>query len=143
MTEADGLFVYGTLREGGAHHGWLRRTHPEGWTRAWTPGRLFHLPEGYPAMVVQAAPDSPPPGQGWVTGLFVGYETPEDLARALEDLDALEGVEEDLFTREVVSVQLEGGDLYQAWAYLFHVERLPRLVRGAVEVPDGDWAPWL
>ena len=49
MAAADGLFVYGTLREGGSSHAWLMRTHPEGLTRAWVAGRLFHLPAGYPA----------------------------------------------------------------------------------------------
>jgi gamma-glutamylcyclotransferase (GGCT)/AIG2-like uncharacterized protein YtfP len=73
----------------------------------------------------------------------VGYEDGEDLESALADLDPLEGVEEDLFTREVLPVVLEGGQRYRAWVYLFHVERLPRLEREAVELPDGDWTPYL
>ncbi|HLP31459.1 MAG TPA: gamma-glutamylcyclotransferase family protein [Geothrix sp.] len=140
---ADGLFVYGTLREGGTHHAWLLRTHPEGLTRAWVAGRLFHLPAGYPAFVPGPVPPGPPPGPGWVHGEFVGYEDDQDLESALADLDPLEGVEEDLFSREVLPVQLEGGQRYRAWVYLFHVERLPRLEREAVELPDGDWAPYL
>ncbi|MDR3683392.1 MAG: gamma-glutamylcyclotransferase [Geothrix sp.] len=143
MTAADGLFVYGTLREGGSHHAWLRRTHPEGLTRAWVAGRLFHLPAGYPALVPEAEPEAPPPGPGWVAGEFVGYEDEADLESALADLDPLEGVEEGLFTREVRPVHLEGGQRYQAWVYVFHVERLPRLQREAVEVPGGDWASYL
>lgn len=141
--EADGLFVYGTLREGGAHRRWLLRTQPEGWTRAWSPGRLFHLPEGHPALVPGPRPGAAPPGNGWVAGEFVGYEDPLDLARALEDLDPLEGVEEGLYSRVIVPVLLEGGQLYQAWAYVFHMERLPRLEAEATEIPDGDWSPWL
>ncbi len=143
MAEADGLFVYGTLREGGSNHAWLLRTHPEGRTGAWVAGRLFHLPAGYPAMVPGVEPGTAPPGPGWVHGDFVGYEDETDLESALADLDPLEGVEEGLFTREVLPVWLEGGHYYKAWVYVFHVERLPRLQREAVEVPGGDWASYL
>ncbi|HEX9082873.1 MAG TPA: gamma-glutamylcyclotransferase family protein [Holophagaceae bacterium] len=140
---ADGLFVYGPLREGGTQHAWLLRTHPDGWTRAWVPGRLFHLPEGYPALVAGPVPPTLPPGPGWVCGAFVGYGDERELEAALADLDALEGVEEDRFSRAIVPVLLEGGPTYRAWVYLFHVERLPRLEREAMELPDGDWAPYL
>lgn len=140
---ADGLFVYGTLREGGSRHAWLMRTHPEGLTGAWMAGRLFHLPAGYPALVPGLEPAAPPPGPGWVRGDFVGYGDERELESALSDLDPLEGVEEGLFTREILPVALEGGLRYRAWAYVFHVERLPRLEREAVEVPGGDWASYL
>lgn len=144
MVAVDGLFVYGALREGGSNHAWLMRTHPEGLTRAWVSGRLFHLPQGgFPALVPGLDPATPPPGSGWVTGTFVGYEDSADLEAALADLDPLEGVEEGVFTREILPVILEGGPRYHAWVYVFHVERLPRLEREAVEVPDGDWAPYL
>lgn len=143
MDSADGLFVYGTLREGGSNHAWLMRTQPEGITGAWVAGRLFHLTAGYPALVPGPEPDTPAPGPGWVRGDFVGYDDERDLDSALADLDPLEGVEEGLFTREILPVALEGGQRYQAWAYVFHVERLPRLEREAVEVRDGDWAPYL
>ena len=143
MTPADGLFIYGTLREGGPSHAWLLRTNPEGLTPAWVAGRLFHLPAGYPALVPTAEPGAPPPGPGWVRGAFVGYEDEADLESALADLDPLEGVEEGLFTREVRPALLEGGHRYQAWVYVFHVERLPRLEREATEIGNGDWTPYL
>ena len=142
MDSADGLFVYGSLREGGLNRAWLLRTHPEGMTLARMAGRLFHLPAGYPAMVAGAEPAGPQE-PGWIHGEFVGYEDQQDLAAALEDLDALEGVDEGLFSREIRPVVLAGGQRYLAWTYLFHVERLPRLEREAVEVTTGDWAPYL
>lgn len=141
--DSDGLFVYGTLREGGSNHGWLMRTHPEGLTRAWVPGRLFQLPAGYPALVPGPEPLKPPPGPGWVRGDFVGYEDALDLESALSDLDPLEGVEEGLFSREILPVVLDGGHRYHAWTYMFHVERLPRLEREAVEIGSGDWEAYL
>ncbi len=143
MDAADGLFVYGRLRSGGARHAWLQRTHPEGLTGAWAPGRLFHLPTGDPALVPGPCPADPPPGPGWVRGEFVGYEDELDLEAALADLDPLEGVEEGIFSREILPVRLDGGQAYRAWAHVFHVERLPRLEREATELPGGDWAPYL
>ena len=73
----------------------------------------------------------------------MGYEDGADLEAALADLDPLEGVQEGLFTREVLPVLLEGGHRYQAWGSVFHVDRLPRLEREAVEVLGGDWASYL
>lgn len=143
MDGADGLFVYGSLREGGSSHGWLARTHPQGLTAAWTPGRLFRLPDGQAALIPGPVPNQVAPSPGWVRGDFVGYEDESDLDAALADLDPLEGVEEERCSRQLVGVLLEGGQVYRAWAYVFHVERLPRLEREAIELPDGDWAPYL
>ena len=144
MVQADGLFVYGTLREGGSQHAWLVRTHPEGLSRGWVSGRLFHLPlAGFPALVAGPEPDQGPPGVGWVCGDFVGYEAEGDIEAALADLDALLGVEEDLFSRVILPVVLQSGHRYQAWVHLFHVERLPRLEREAVELPGGDWGAYI
>jgi gamma-glutamylcyclotransferase (GGCT)/AIG2-like uncharacterized protein YtfP len=143
VIEVDGLFVYGSLREGGTNHAWLKRTDPEGITRAWTPGRLFHLPGEEPALVPQAEAPEPPPGPGWVQGAFVGYGDEADLAAALADLDSLLGVEEGRFSRVLLPVVLQGGHRYMAWAHVFHMEHLPRLERHAVELPDGDWGPHL
>lgn len=141
---ADGLFVYGSLREGGRHRTWLERTAPQGWTQAHAPGRLFHLPaEGYPAMVEGPEPEAPPPGPGWVAGEFVGYEGDEDLGQALADLDALEDVEGGLYERRILPVLLANGHRYHAWTYLFPEDRLPTLEKAAVELQSGDWGAYL
>lgn len=142
--EADGLFIYGTLREGGANHAWLQRTHPTGSCRAWLPGRLFLLPNAtFPAMVEDAEPLSPPPGRGWVTGEFIGYEDEEDLTSALADLDQLEEVEQGMFFRKILPVILDSGHRYGAWVYLFPKDRLSRLEKEATELPGGDWSHYL
>jgi len=139
---ADGLFLHGPLREGGAAHRWLQRTHPEGLCRAWVPGRLFHLAgANLPALVPGDVPGSLPPGPGWVTGDFVGYGDEADLTRALADLDAL--ATEAGGEARLLPVLLEGGATYTAWVWAFPVEHLPRLEKEALEVPGGDWAAWL
>lgn len=107
-------------------------------------GRLFHLPlEGYPALVPGPEPGSAPPGTGWVTGEFVGYEDEVELEAALMDLDQLEGVEEERFLRVTLAVALDGGQRYTAWVYVFPEERLQTLERHATELPGGDWEGYL
>jgi gamma-glutamylcyclotransferase (GGCT)/AIG2-like uncharacterized protein YtfP len=141
---ADGLFVYGTLREGGHSHGWIRRTSPEGSTLAYAPGRLFHLPSaGYPAMVPGPEPETPAPGPGWVVGEFLGYEDEAALLNALQDLDQLEDVEGELFERRILPVVLDSGHRYLAWAYVFPEDRLRRLEQEGVELAGGDWRSYL
>lgn len=142
--EADGIFVYGPLRQGGSQQVWLDRTGPQGLCRAWVAGRLFHLPmAGFPALIVGAEPAAPPPGPGWVVGEFVGYADDADLDAALADLDALEDVEGGLFVRRVLPVILDSGLRYGAWVHLFEADRLLPLEKEAVELPQGDWAPYL
>jgi len=140
---ADGLFVYGSLREGGHAHGWIQRTDPEGFTLAHAPGRLFHLPSaGYPAMG-PIQPEPAFPGPGWVAGEFYGYEDETALEGALQDLDQLEDVEGGLFERLILPVLLDSGHRYAAWVYVFPEDRLPRLERESIELPGGDWREYL
>ncbi|MGH7866254.1 MAG: gamma-glutamylcyclotransferase family protein [Candidatus Dormibacteraceae bacterium] len=142
--DADGLFVYGPLREGGAQHAWLKRTGFEGLCGAWTPGRLFHLGElGTPALVPGAIPEALPPGPGWVFGEFVGYDEAEELEAAVENLDALEGTDEERTERRLLPVLLEGGQIYKAWSWVFPEDRLLRLEREGLELKSGDWRDYL
>jgi len=142
--EADGIFVYGPLRQGGHQHTWLDRTNPEGCCRAWVAGRLFHLPmAGFPALVAGTEPGAAPPGQGWVAGEFVSYGDDAELEEALADLDQLENVEGGLFVRRVLPVILDSGIRFGAWVHLFETDRLLQLEKDAVELPQGDWAPYL
>jgi gamma-glutamylcyclotransferase (GGCT)/AIG2-like uncharacterized protein YtfP len=142
--EADGLFVYDGLREGGRSHGWIQRTDPNGLTAAFAPGRLFHLPSsGYPALVPIAEPDSAPPGPGWVAGEFIGYGDEHALNLALQDLDQLQDVEGELFERRILPVLLDSGHHYLAWVYVFPEDRLHRLEKEAIELEHGDWRDYL
>lgn len=113
------LFVYGTLMSGGSAEAMVgrRRRGP-----AWTRGRLFHLPAGYPAL--------DPTGSGRVFGEWVD---PVPAAR-LVLLDQYEGVDEELFERVVVDVSTDAAT-FPAWAW---VMRDPAS-RGGVLVPSGRW----
>lgn len=142
--EADGIFVYGPLRQGGRQHAWLARTSPQGFCLAWAPGRLFHLPmANHPALVQEPEPGTLPPGLGWVVGEFVSYGDEAELESALADLDQLEDVEGGLFVRRILPIILDSGLHYGAWVYLFETARLVQLERQAIELPEGDWAPYL
>jgi gamma-glutamylcyclotransferase (GGCT)/AIG2-like uncharacterized protein YtfP len=141
---ADGLFVYGSLRSGGRDHGWLRRTDPEGITPAHTAGRLFHLPDtSAAAMVPRPEPATLPPGPGWVAGEFVGYADEQELDSAIADLDALEDVAGGLYERRLLPVILTSGHRYHAWVYLFPEDRLHRLERESTELTGGDFREYL
>jgi gamma-glutamylcyclotransferase (GGCT)/AIG2-like uncharacterized protein YtfP len=78
-----------------------------------------------------------------VVGDFVGYEDAQALEGAAQDLDPLEDVDGGLFERRLLPVILESGHRYQAWVYVFPEDRLGRLERDAVELPDGDWQRYL
>lgn len=119
------VFVYGTLQIGGANEVVARRAGLVRAEPATLRGyRLFDLqPEGYPAVV---------PGPGVVHGEVL------ELAGPLDELDALEGVDEcpPLYRR--VRCTPEGaGD---AWLYVY--ARPERLARpGATWLPSGRWPP--
>jgi gamma-glutamylcyclotransferase (GGCT)/AIG2-like uncharacterized protein YtfP len=78
-----------------------------------------------------------------VTGEFVGYDDETALEAALADLDQLQDVEAEVFIRRVLPVRLDSGVRYGAWVHVFEAHRLPQLERQAVELPEGDWAPYL
>ncbi|WP_216321050.1 gamma-glutamylcyclotransferase family protein [Deinococcus aestuarii] len=128
------VFVYGTLMPGerNAHvaaQGGTFEARP-----ARLPGfRLLHLlPEAYPAVVPGGAGEK-------VCGQVLTYAR-EDWGVALPFLDALEGVDEvpPLYTREEVTVTLEGEETCAAWVYVY--ANAARLARpGVVPIPDGDW----
>ncbi len=113
------LFVYGTLMTGGAAEGMIgrRRRGP-----AWTRGRLFHLPAGYPALQ-----------QGGSGKVFGEWVDPVPAAR-LVLLDQYEGVDEELFSRVMIEVSTDTAT-FPAWAWVMQDPRL----RGGVLVPSGRW----
>lgn len=113
------VFVYGTLRRGGLHHGVLGRSALIG--PATIEGRLLDLGL-FPGFV---------PGDGRVIG-----EVYEVTAETLADLDRLEGVGRTppLYHRERREVTLEPGRVVDVWVYVYARPYAPSLV-----LTTGDW----
>lgn len=126
------VFVYGTLKPGGYY--WPRFC--EGKVIAYEPakarGRLYHLPLGYPGMLLD-------PSQ-WAQGYLL---TLADDA-ALAGFDYLEGYEVDRdpeendYERPWIEVfSPEGDPLGMAWTYVMTSQRITE--HRGVLVEDGNW----
>jgi gamma-glutamylcyclotransferase (GGCT)/AIG2-like uncharacterized protein YtfP len=140
-----GIFVYGTLMRGGLHHGRFSAEEPT-IVEAFTGGRLFHLPAGYPALapspslilhrssarhaedalatreaavrLAVSPPRTPFPG----ARVFGEWLTVANPVRVLEELDRLELFRPggtSLYCRVLVPVWLEPPDRpVPAWVYI-------------------------
>jgi gamma-glutamylcyclotransferase (GGCT)/AIG2-like uncharacterized protein YtfP len=119
------VFVYGTLRRGGAAEHQLHSRARFGVEEARARGRLLHLGE-YPGLVS---------GVEWVRGEIHRYET---LAEILPHLDEYEdfrgyGASENLYRRVVDEVVTEAGSEH-AWLYRYLGDPHTH-----PEVEGGDW----
>ena len=114
------VFVYGTLTSDGGQAGLLgdvaRRP-------ATTPGTLWTLPAGYPALAV-----GPDPVHGEL------IELPHE--HLLQVLDRYEGVDEGLYQRVEVRVRV-GSERVTAWAYRMDAPWR----RGGKRLRSGRWTP--
>lgn len=120
----DRLFVYGTLMAGGVAAGMVEPCERRAAT---VRGALYHLPDGYPALVLGGEDD--------VHGeLLSGVDL-----RRLDVLDAYEGVEQGLFQRVEVEVSAvdprRRGRTVSAWAWVM----APHQVARGRRVPSGRW----
>lgn len=86
------IFVYGTLKRGGSNHHYLAGQKFLGEARTAPGFRLYDL-GGYPGMIPR------PEDREGVTGEIWSVD-----ADALRHLDGLEGLEEGLYRREVISL---------------------------------------
>lgn len=124
-------FVYGTLRPGGRNHAAFCRDAVS-IAPAWTPGRLYLLPEGYPALVAAAA--------GKVTGELVAFRDPAAALRRIDDLEGfIPGAPVEYERTIVAAYPLAGGPPVDAWAYTFPTARIAALGEAAVLIPEGAW----
>jgi gamma-glutamylcyclotransferase (GGCT)/AIG2-like uncharacterized protein YtfP len=113
------VFVYGSLMSAGDQGALLGSL---GRSAARARGALYHLPAGYPALMLGA--------DDVVYGELVEAPGP----RLLALLDQYEGVSEGLFSREQIDVEV-GLRRVKAWAYV--MER-PE-ARGAKRLKSGRW----
>lgn len=129
------MFVYGTLLRGFINHHLIKPFAVE-IVPAATPGELFHLEYGYPALVLNNAAQ-------WVSGEAVKVS---DLARALPILDNLEGYHgvnhpDNLYNREVCKIRLADGTERDSYVYVWaHPDRLPAI---GLPVTGGSWKQFM
>lgn len=86
------VFVYGTLKRGGSNHRYLAGQHYLGNART-APGYTLYSLGDYPGMVHSGDPTHTVTGEVWLVD-----------AAGLVQLDALEGVDEGLYARELIAL---------------------------------------
>ncbi|HOV27905.1 MAG TPA: gamma-glutamylcyclotransferase [Pseudobacteroides sp.] len=126
------VFVYGTLMKDFCYYKW----YLEGRINRITPGRtyglLYHLPEGYPALL---------PGNGIIEGEVM---EPVD-GELLKSLDRLEDYDEfgsnNLYAREIRSISTERGEDMICWIYIFTNEKYAK--ENGILVPNGNWRKFM
>ena len=115
------LFVYGTFRRGFCRHKYLKSLRARLVARGMVGGALYDL-GAYPGAIPSSEPAS------FVTGEV--YRLPNS-ALAWKVLDEVEGAERispesGLFRREPVEVQLDHGEIVQAWIYWLNRVHVPK-----------------
>lgn len=131
------FFVYGTLMTGYANHRAIFESLPLNIERASVRGSLYHLPEGYPALL---------PGKEQVYGeLITPRCSAAEYAQLVNRMDELEGFggvgePDNLYNREALLVETAQGSL-RAYGYLY-VDTEYAQERGT-HIPHGDWRRYI
>ncbi|NLC68168.1 MAG: gamma-glutamylcyclotransferase [Clostridiaceae bacterium] len=128
----DKVFVYGTLMKGF----WNHRRHLDGRISRVTPGKvkglLYHLPEGYPALLE---------GSETVKGEIV-EPVDEELLEALDRLEGYrEGRRNNLYIRSLGNVLTEDREEITCWVYFYADGEYAR--GNGIPVPNGDWREFM
>lgn len=136
------VFVYGTLRPGQRYHKrierFIVRAEP-----AFVTGRLYHLPQGYPALVLERDIGCKL-NSGCVAGDLLEFESLEAVLPILDELEDYYGAGDprNLYERVTVSARTKRGSRFSAMVYVFAGNQLNWLERHAIPVPEGDWVRW-
>lgn len=128
------VFVYGTLMQGFCNH-WLIKDHIKDIKVGQVSAKLYHLPEGYPAITL---------GEGIVAGELLTLDKPNE---ALIKLDELEYYHEEcsdhnLYERVEVMVTT-GSGTERAYCYVWPEKNRHYLTTAAIFVPEGDWKKFM
>lgn len=133
----DTIFVYGTLMKG--FHNYQRYCNDvSNIYDAETQGQLFHLKQGYPAVIKNK--------NGIVHGQAMTFPNIEE---TLKQMDFLESYYPDdqansQYIRIVTQIRLQGSDKETlAYMYVFPEDRLGKLIIEAELVENGDWKKFI
>lgn len=123
------VFVYGTLKPGESNYHYCATAIAQ--KEAYTWGRLFHLPLGYPAMTT---------GTDKVRGFLLTFADKTILKSLdeLEDYQPQRSPQDNEYQRQKVPVySLAGEPLGEAWSYLMTYSKVKQL--GGIFLTSGDW----
>ncbi len=131
MSATSQVFVYGTLKPGERAFGQFCQPYAIDAVDAIAPGRLYHLPLGYPAMTLES---------GWVRGVLLTFSTPAifDAMDGFEDYypERLEDSEYLRIRHRIFSpAQIP---LTEAWVYVMARARVDSV--GGRWLPEGNWS---
>ena len=132
------VFVYGTLLSGFHNDSGYIKPFPHTKTRATIKGEIYHLPEGYPGLLMTDA--------GKVAGEIVDF-APEVYEKALAGLDELEtyygeGDSRNEYERIPVTARVqETGQEVEVYVYRYLDEAYVKRVGTRVE--HGDWRAFM
>ena len=124
----DKVFVYGSLMEGFWNHTRVLEGKVEILGRGKVSGSLYHLREGYPALLE---------GGDDVVGEVYG-PVDKDLLRQLDYLEGyVEGGKGNLYDRKAVRVRMMDGSSVECWTYVYGDDQY--VERRGTYLPQGDW----
>jgi gamma-glutamylcyclotransferase (GGCT)/AIG2-like uncharacterized protein YtfP len=126
------VFVYGTLKPGGANFDCYCGTEVASIYRAYIYGELYDLPSlGYPGVIR---------GTSKVAGFVLQFANPQILTAldVLEDYQPYRDPAANDYNREmVVAYTVDRAEPISAWAYFLNPDRVRQW--GGVHLPDGWW----
>lgn len=127
----EGIFVYGTLMRGFANHEKYLAKNIITVQKATIKGQLFHLPQGYPALVE---------GSGRVYGEYVTVKKISSVLKRLDELEDYHGPGRDNeYERVIREVLLAGGEVVRGYVYVYAANRYRELAEWGKKVLSGDW----
>ena len=122
------VFVYGTLMKGFCNYKRYLEGRVSRITSGRTHGLLYHLPEGYPALLE---------GNETIEGEIM-EPVDEDLLKTLDWLeDYAESRSNNLYVREVRNILTESGEELPCWIYIYADEKYAK--ENGILVPNGNW----
>ncbi|WP_366924687.1 gamma-glutamylcyclotransferase [Metallumcola ferriviriculae] len=129
------VFVYGTLMDGFWNYEKHLKPHVIGKWEAWVSGTLYHLREGYPALLE---------GDNPVYGNLVQCR---QFDKAIAILDRLEGYHgpghTNLYERITKAVFLHDGEVFEAFTYVYSPARLHEVEKFGILIPSGSWREYI
>ena len=125
------VFVYGTLKPGERAFSRFCEPYVVDKQTVMTPGRIYHLPLGYPALTLE---------EGWVQGVLLTLSNPTALVK-LDEFEAFypDHPQDSEYQRIWHPIYAtDQTPLTHAWVYAMTKEQVDTL--GGTWLPEGSWS---